>query len=114
MPKSRNKQRAEVAKQRAAKQHDKAAKLYYTRYNQNNSEPLTRDLHGLTCQEALDKTLDIINSTSSGVITIITGRGAHSPNGRANLRDHISNFLKNNSYKYSIPMDNVGRIEITV
>ena len=109
---------ADECEQRAAKQHAKAAKLFYTHYNQNISDPLTtRDLHGLTCQEALDKTVDLINRTSSGVITIITGRGAHSPNGRANIRDHILDYLKNNpdSYrKWTVPWNNDGRIEITL
>jgi hypothetical protein len=95
--------------------HLRAAELIFNYYNADIADPYTLDLHNLTKPEAIVKLLDFINSKSTGILTVIVGKGNNSPNGKASLREHIMNHLDRGNVKscsYHIPSYNTGVIKI--
>eukprot|EP00898_Chlorokybus_atmophyticus_P008414 jgi/Chlat1/8574/Chrsp82S09231 len=74
------------------------------------------DLHGLTVAEALDtleKYLDKLSCLGATMtLSVITGVGKHSVNGRARILPSVLNFLKDHQMKWFMPQAGVVNILI--
>lgn len=61
------------------------------------------DLHGLTVTEAEDVVRGLLlqYENRADTLTVITGQGNHSANGKARLRPAVMELLEQNGYRYT-------------
>lgn len=69
------------------------------------------DLHGLTALHAISELEDFIKEAeikSYKKVRVITGKGLHSPDGRAVIKEAVMSFLKNHGLSFTHAKLNEG------
>jgi DNA-nicking Smr family endonuclease len=96
----------------------RAAEKILAYQNQVTSDPSSLDLHGLHVNEAiyvLQAKIGALEAECRGQkvhLSVVTGRGAHSKDGKAKIRPAVLSWLKKNAYRYTEPQEGLFRITL--
>jgi DNA-nicking Smr family endonuclease len=111
-----HREQAMKAKQRMEDARRRAALSMWYRKNRDLDVAVKIDLHGLRVLEALEVLDDFLSGLSLKAqqgqapeeVTIITGRGAHTRDGVARIRNMVVQRLRRFGIQFTLPANNPG------
>jgi hypothetical protein len=99
--------------------HAQAEEIFFSVQN-TGLRPDVLEVHYLLKSEALARTKEFLlrhqpqHPNTTLTLTIIAGKGKRSENKQANLRDHLTGYLRDHGFKHMVPESNPGIIFITL